>query len=269
MTDYKKKYDIFIAGGSQHLEGLNTLLPKLYPFGRIHLSSITLTELELQQLRPYYDVVHTPRHHLDGYLNFNLFCIRDINRLARGSYFIKLDADVQIRDDWVDYVDKAVEEHPYAVLFGPHQGKKTIDLNLSGPRVRSTLGRDLRVVEGKKVIGGFYVGKTSFFRQHDAVMQAIHELLYCFDPDLRFHPGPYGEIKLKARARKAEDPATDTPVMFKGQSVYDLRKIGDEDTMRCLAVHAVQASDRMVVLDSAGRIQIFPPAAGAEAGPFS
>jgi len=253
MMDYKSQYDIFICGGSYHIEGLKEMLPKLYPFGRVHLGSITLTERELQELRPYYDVLHTPRYHPDGYLNFNLFCIRDINRLARGSYFIKLDADIQIRDDWIDYVDQAVEAHPDVVLFGPHQGRNTIEVTLSDPRVRRKLGRDIRVVGGKKVIGGFYVGNTAFFSQYDYVMQTIHELLYCFDPDLRFQSDAYYR-----KERKQEDPPESTPVAFKGHSIYDLRKFGDEDTMRCLTVHAMQASDRILVLDSAGRINIFP-----------
>ena len=251
--DYKSQYDIFICGGSYHIEGLKEMLPKLYPFGRVHLGSITLTERELQELRPYYDVLHTPRYHPDGYLNFNLFCIRDINRLARGSYFIKLDADIQIRDDWIDYVDQAVEEHPDVVLFGPRQGKNTINVDLSDPRIRRKLGRDIRVVGGKKVIGGFYVGKTSFFSQYDYVMQTIHELLYCFDPDLRFQPDAYFRKETKEEAPLKEIPAT-----FKGDCIYDLQKFGDEDTMRCLTVHAMQASDRIVVLESAGRIIIYP-----------
>ncbi len=251
--DYKSQYDIFICGGSYHIEGLKEMLPKLYPFGRVHLGSITLTERELQELRPYYDVLHTPRYHPDGYMNFNLFCIRDINRFARGSYFIKLDADIQIRDDWIDYVDQAVAAHPDVVLFGPRQGKNTINVDLSDPRIRRKLGRDIRVVGGKKVIGGFYVGNTSFFSQYDYVMQTIHELLYCFDPDLRFQPDAYYR-----KEKKEEAPLKELPATFKGDCLYDLQKFGDEDTLRCLTVHAMQASDRIVVLESAGRIIIYP-----------
>ena len=251
--DYKSRYDIFICGGSYHADGLRTLLPRLYPFGRVHLGSITLTESELHELRPYYDVLHTPRHHPDGYLNFNLFCIRDINRLAGGDYFIKLDADILIGDDWIDYVDQAVEAYPEVVLFGPLQGKNTISIDLSDPRLRRKLGRDIQVVEGTKVIGGFYVGQTAFFRQYDYVMQTIHGLLYRFDPTLRFEPDVYHR-----KRRRAKDPPEEIPETFKGECIYDLQKFGDEDTMRCITVHAMQASDRIEVLDSAGRIKIFP-----------
>ena len=256
MTDYKSRYDIFICGGSQHVEGLNNLLPRLYPFGRLHLGSITLTESQQEDLRSYYDVLHEPRHDAEGYINYNLFCIRDINRLARGAYFIKLDADVAIRDDWIEYVEETVAAHPEVVLFGPVQGDSPVDVDLSGIVVRRALGRDIRVVEGKKVTGGFYVGKTSFFRRHDAVMQTIHTFLYGVKKGWSYQSVNRWSL---SGAWPSAQPQAEPLVAFKGESCCHLHKIGDEDTMRSLAVHAVQASDRMVVLDSAGRVAFGRP----------
>ena len=44
------------------------------------------------------------RHHdPDGYVNFNLFCIRDLHRHAQAPFFIKLDADAALQDDWIDW----------------------------------------------------------------------------------------------------------------------------------------------------------------------
>ncbi len=251
MTDYKNQYDIFICGGSKHVEGLKELLPKLYPFGRVHLGSITLTKPEREELRRYYDVLHEPRHDPEGYINYNLFCIRDINRLARGAYFIKLDADVDLSDDWIDYVKEAVAAHPEAVLFGPVQGGCPIDVDLSGAVVRRKLGRDIRVVEGQKVTGGFYVGKTSFFRRHDVVMQTIHAFLYGVKKDWSYWSNDHIET---SGAWVGAHQQAELLVAFKGVSCRHLHKIGDEDTMRSLTVHAVQASGRIRVLDSAGRI---------------
>jgi len=231
VTRARDRYDIFLSGGSQHVPLLRDLLPKLQPHGRVHLASSFLTEGEQEELRPWYDHLHHPRHHPDGYVNFNLFCIRDVNRLARAPYFIKLDADVGLRDDWIDYVDEAVLRHPGAVLFGTERGDSPIDLALTGAGVRERLGREVRVTGGWKVRGVLHVGRTEFFQRHDAFMQGVHELLYGPAPNL----AGAGE-----------------PRVVRSGNHRKLRDIGDEDTLRSLVVHALGAPK--LVLDAGGRI---------------
>jgi hypothetical protein len=247
--NYKDRYDIFICGGSQHFEKLRALLPKLYPFGRLHLASITLSDRELSELSRHYDAVHRPRHDADGYLNFNLFCIRDINRLAAAPHFIKLDADVSAREDWVEYVSEGLREHADAVLFGIKEGVARVNVRITGPLARRKLGREIRVADGRKVIGGFYVGQTAFFKRHDRLMQLAHELLFCFKGGERCRPSPRPE----EWAEGDEPPAG---AFALGGHVQDLQKIGNEDTLRSLVVHAAGAADRMFVRDSGGRISV-------------
>ncbi len=247
--NYKDRYDIFICGGSQHFEKLRALLPRLHPFGRLHLASITLSERELSELSRHYDVLHHPRHDPDGYLNFNLFCIRDINRLAVAPHFIKLDADVTGREDWVEYVDGALREHPEAVLFGIKEGLARVNVRLKGPLVRRKLGREIRVTDGRKVIGGFYVGRTGFFKRHNRLMQLAHEFLFCFKDGRRIRPSPRPEDWVG-------DDAPPAGAFTLGGHFQDLQKIGNEDTLRSLVVHAARAADRMFVLDSNGRLSV-------------
>ena len=123
MPTDKQKYDIFICGGALHYQCLRNLLPSVARFGNLHLASISLNTDELAHLSIYCDSIHHPRHDPDGYRNFNLFCTRDINRLARAPYFIKLDADVLLSEDWIDYVDGTIDREPDAVLFGPTPGR--------------------------------------------------------------------------------------------------------------------------------------------------
>ena len=247
--NYKDRYDIFICGGSQHFEKLRALLPKLHPFGRLHLASITLTKRELSELSRHYDALHRPRHDADGYLNFNLFCIRDINRLATAPHFIKLDADVTAREDWVEYVDESLSGHADAVLFGIKEGLARVNVQITGPLVRQKLGREIRVTGGRKVIGGFYVGQTAFFKRHDRLMQLAHEFLYCFRDGRRCRPSARPE----EWSASPEPPAGSFTL---GGHFQDLHKIGNEDTLRSLVVHAAGAADRMYVLDSAGRLSV-------------
>jgi hypothetical protein len=244
MNGSRGRYDIFICGGSQHFAQLADLLPKLAPHGRVHLASITLTACEIERLRPHLDVVHWPRHAADGYLNFNLFCIRDINRLAAHPHFVKLDADIQLRDDWIEFVDHGVAEHPEAALFGIQRGDSPIDVTLTGPLVRAALGSDVRVAGGWKVRGGFYVGRTAFFRRHDPFMQRLHELVYCFADGRRVRPGSIGALP-------GEGDAADPPLTVRG-NCRNLSRKGDEDTLRSLAVHALGGSK--LLLDSGGRV---------------
>lgn len=248
--NYKERYDIFICGGSQHFDQLKNLLPQLYPFGRLHLASITLTEQQVAELSAGFDHLHTPNHDPDGYINFNLFCIRDINRLATAPHFIKLDADVTLREDWIEYVNHGLRQHNQAVLFGVKEGLARVDVQIAGSLARQRFGQEICVVGGRKVIGGFYVGATAFFRRHDEFMQDVHDLLYCFGDGKRHrpHPGP--------DRQRAFFDSDDESFTLSG-NVRDLQRIGNEDTLRNLIVHARGASDRLFVLDSEGSIQ-FP-----------
>jgi len=246
ILDYKQQFDIFICGGSQHVEALKVLLPKLQPYGTVHLGSSFLTEVDLYELHNLYDVLHTPRHSPDGYRNFELFSIRDINRLATTPYFVKLDADIEIEPDWIVYVEECIAAHPDAVLFGPRKGNVDVTYEISGPLVRRMLRQDIRVMHGEKVIGGFYVGQTAFFKEHLRMMDIVHELVWCFENGVRRRPSPYPEYwsgKPSRRARLTIHSGSPT-------------SRANEDTLRSLVVHAAGASDRLHVFDSRGRVRI-------------
>jgi hypothetical protein len=247
MTGGRSKYDIFLCGGSQHFGELERLLPKLAPFGRVHLASITLSRAEIEALRPHFDVLHEPRHHGDGYRNFEHFCIREINRSAVNPHFIKLDCDTLLRDDWVEYVDRALEAHPDAVLLGPEQGRRWIDLALSGPLVRAKLGRDVAVSNGLKVCGGFYVGQTAFFREHDRFMQIVHEFLYCFRDGRRSRPSLCPSEWGCDRDGPGSEPVVSNYTHW-GQC--------SEDHLRCFVVHANGAGDRLLHLDGGECVKV-------------
>lgn len=213
LAEYKRCFDIFICGGTQHFAQLRALLPKLMPYGTVHLASSFLSEIDLHELHGLYDVLHMPRHSPDGYHNFELFSIRDINRLAAAPWFIKLDADVDLDPAWIGYVEESIAAHPDAVLFGPRRGNVDVDVEL-----HNVMGRDIRVHAGKKVIGGFYVGRTSYFKEHLRLMDELHATLAARAVGTKFR--------------------------------------GNEDTLRSLLVHATGAGDRLHVRDSGGRIRI-------------
>ncbi len=217
--NYKEKYDIFICGASRHFSQLKTLLPQLYPYGRLHLGSSILSGAEVAELSQHCDYLHTPNYDQDGYVNFKLFCTREINRLARAPHFVKVDADVSLSENWIEYVDRGVHEHASAVLFGTKEGVARINLERTGSLVREKLGQEICVKDGRKVVGGFYVGETAFFQRHDQFMQRAYDLLY-------------------------SDP-----------------RQSSEDTLRSLVVHAVGAGDRLMILNSLGRI-VIPPCKG-------
>lgn len=227
MRDSQNRFDIFLCGGSQHLPMLGPLLRKLHPHGTVHLGSSFLSDDDLRVLDGLYDVLHTPRHSDDGYYNFELFSIHDINRLATAPYFIKLDADIHLADDWIDYVEECIAAHPEAVLFGPRRGNIDVTFSIEGEAVRARLEREIHVIGGTKVIGGFYVGRTAFFREHLAFMDAMHEFL--------------------------ANPET-SGVRVTGPRSGAFR--GNEDTLRSLVVHAAGAGDRLHVVDARGRIRI-------------
>lgn len=246
MPDYKHRFDIFICGGSQHFALLKPLLPKLLPYGTVHLASSFLSEIDLYELHGLYDVLHKPQHSPDGYHNFELFSIRDINRLATAPYFVKLDADVHIEPDWITYVEESIADRPDTVLFGPRKGNVDVTCEISGALVRRMLRQDIRIRNGHKVIGGFYVGQTRFFKQHIRFMDIVHELLWCYENGVRRHPSPNPEYWPGTPPRRARLTVTGQSATFRG----------NEDTLRSLVVHAAGASDRLHVVDSRGRVVI-------------
>ncbi|MBC8031789.1 MAG: hypothetical protein H7Z16_17025 [Pyrinomonadaceae bacterium] len=246
MKDYEQLFDVFICGGSQHVHLLKPLLGKLQPYGRVHLASSFLSDTDLDQLDGLYDVLHTPRHSPDGYHNFELFSIRDINRLATAPYFIKLDADIHLEPDWIDYVEESIAAFPDVVLFGPRKGNNDINFQLSGALVRQLIQRDIRVANACKVAGGFYVGKTSFFKEHQRLMDVIHELMWCYKDGIRYRPS------INPEYWPSEEMSSE-PITLIGRSENFQ---GNEDVLRNLVVHAVGAGDRLHIFDSQGRIQM-------------
>lgn len=247
MRDYKKQFDIFISGGSQHVPMLKPLLGKLQPYGTVHLASCFLSPDDLDQLRGLYEVLHAPQHSSDGYSNFELFAIRDINRLATAPYFIKLDADIDLAPDWITYVEECLADCSDAVLFGPGKGNVDISFQISGALVRQLLNQDIYVSNACKVIGGFYVGQTSFFKEHRQFMEIVHELMWCYKDGVRCRPS------LNLQQWPPDGHSSHEPITVIGGSE---KFRGNEDTLRSLVVHAVGASDRLHVFDSQGRVQI-------------
>src|ERR1044071_4616158 len=142
MSDPKSQFDIFICGGSKNFEALEPLLKLLHPFGCVHLGSSYLNSAELLELADDCDLIHQPRHDPDGYNNFELFCCRDLNDLATAEHFIKIDSDVLVAPNWIDYVMEGLERYPEAVLFGPGEGSE-INVSIEGALAEQLFGRDL------------------------------------------------------------------------------------------------------------------------------
>lgn len=241
-------FDIVICSGGAHVSRLKRLLPRVAPFGTVHLASSYLHPADFEELRPWVDVLHEPRYDPDGYQNFRLFCIRDVNRIGEEPYFIKLDTDVEVADDWIDYVEESLATHPEAVLIGTHEGTNKIDYDISGSLVRRKLGGDLRVRDALKVNGSFYVGKASFFREHDPTMQTLHDLIYAFKDGRRVRPRHIGP-----------DPEELSSI----QDAVNLRGVCSlragtvsEDNVRCLTAHLVGAGKRLHVLDPGNRVRV-------------
>jgi len=246
MTERKQRFDIFICGGSQHVNLLEPLLERLMAYGTVHLASSFLSEADIDRLHGRYDVLHRPTHSLDGYANFELFCIRDLYRLAAAPYFIKLDADVTLSDDWIEYVEACIADHPHAVLMGPWKGDVDIDVELSGPPIRRQLRRDVRVTGGLKVIGGFCVARTAFFKAQIALLEVIHEGVLSSQSSEAIRPRALEPEHSEARRQRE-------PITVRGR-VGKRGSPCSEDTLRSLVVHAVDASDRLRIIDSGGRI---------------
>ena len=247
MKSYKEKFDIFICGGTQHVHLLLPLLRKLQPYGRVYLGSSFFSDRDLDQLSGLFDVLIEPRHSEDGYYNFELFCIRDINRLATAPYFIKLDADVELQPNWIEYVEQCLEAHPDSVLFGPRGGNNRIDFVLSGELVRQVLKTEVYVSNALKVGGGFYVGQTLFFKEQQSLMDIIHEFMWCFEDGVRIRPPINPEYWSKIFHQSRE------PIKLMGRSKNFQ---GDEDMLRSLVVHAAGAGERLHIIDSHERVRV-------------
>lgn len=247
MDPGRPRFDIFVCSHSADFERLRELLPRLRPYGRVHLASSFLTRAEIEAVEPLYDVLHEPYHSDDGYDNFALFCIRDLNRAARTPWFIKIDCDVALSRDWIGYVEEGLAEHPDAVLFGTHSGTNRVEYDISGPLIERRLGTNVRVREGLKVNGSFYVGRTDFFQAHDRTMQVLHDLLYAFRDGRRFRPSHLPDDGIEGNL-----PATDL-VRLRG-TCRSREGIVKEDDLRSLTVHAVGAANLMFVRDGGARI---------------
>jgi hypothetical protein len=205
--------------------------------------------MELEKLTPHCDIIHRPEHESDSYLNFNLFCIRDINSLAQAPYFIKLDADVSLRSGWIECVDMGLAEYPGAVLLGIKEGLAKINIEMSGALIERMIGKNIRVIDGRKLIGGFYVGRTAFFKRHNQMMQNLHELFYCFREGRR-HLATF-QPEVWAEAGSDNDEA----FCLKGD-FHNLQRIGNEDTLRSLTIHAAGAGEQMFLLNSKDSIWV-------------
>jgi hypothetical protein len=256
MDSERSRFDIFICAHAGDFPKLLGLLPRLRPFGSVHVGSSYLTPAQVEEVRPLCDVVHEPRHDPNGYDNFALFCVRDLNGLARAPWFIKLDCDIALADDWIDYVDEGLAEHPEAVLFGTHSGTNRVDFDISGPLVRRRLGRDLVVRSALKVNGSFYVARRDFFAAHDRTMQILHDFIWAFRNGRRVRPAhlPFDDAEGGLGAGKL--------VRLQG-TCRNRQGTVKEDELRSLVAHAVGAGKRLFVRDAGERIvlpdKVVPP----------
>jgi len=251
----RENLDIIICSGAPHFEELKRLLPRLGPHGTVHLVSTGLTPQQVAAVESDVDVLLAPQHDPDPYENFKLFCIRECNRIPKSPWFVKLDTDVQLRHDWIDYVEECLAMHPDAVLFGPHEGSNRLEYDITGPLVRAKLGGDVRVRNARKVNGSFYVGCTDFFREHDATMQILHDLIYAFRDGRRARPSHLGDDEIE---RELGDRDL---VRMRGACALRQGK-ASEDNLRSLTVHVVGAGDRIFVRDPGGRIFLPDKASG-------
>jgi hypothetical protein len=149
----------------------------------------------------------------------------------------------------MEYVEGCLAAHPEAVLFGPRAGTVDVNFHLSGALVRRLLGRDVCVTNGRKVIGGFYVGRTSFFKEHRRFMEVVHEFMWCFRGGVRYRPGAGHDYW----PPPAEEESLGPLEMTEGNPRFQ----GNEDTLRSLVVHAAGAGERLHVIDGGGRVRIY------------
>ena len=160
------KYDIFISGADKHISKLQKLMPRLKGCGTVHLVSSFLSSENIAKLQGLFDVIHEPLLSDDGYTNFKLFNLLEIDRFISQQWFIKIDADVELSKDWLTYVNETIREQPELMLFGPKKGKNPLTWEISGESVRAVFDQDISILGEMKVAGGFYCGKSSFFQEN-------------------------------------------------------------------------------------------------------
>jgi hypothetical protein len=252
MASQRDPFDIVICSGAGQMDALAALLPLLRPHGVVHLVSSRLTSEQLDALEGAYDLLHRPDHSPDPYDNFKLFCIRDMHRLVNAPWFVKVDTDVRLAPDWFDYVRECIARLPDTVLFGTTPGFNRLEYHVTGPLVRRKLGADVHVRQALKVDGAFYVARTAFFRQHDATMQALHDVLYAFRRGRRIRPSHLGDEALE------RDLPRRGLVRARGNWASVRQGSASEDNLRSLTVHVVGAGSRLRVVPSGGRIATPP-----------
>ncbi len=235
----RSQLDIFVAGGSQHTTNLHVLLPQLHQIGRVQFSPICMTSFDICKLRPYVDVVVSSRYAGTCYQQFNLFCIRDINYLARAPFFLKIDADVILAEGWLAYLDSLIERCRSSILAGPTQGRIPINFSVDSTELSKILGRPIHIRGSPKVVGHFYVANTAFFKEHDRAMITIHDLLYCHRRGVRVRPKP-------DRSLLPKDPIE---FAIRGRT-RRLQLIGCEDTLRSAIAHLFGPPDAVTVVPS-------------------
>ena len=244
----KKPYDVFLCGDDRHLDALKRLLPELKGRGTVHLVSSFINRDNLRRLNGLYDVLHTPRLANAAYDNFKLFCLTTMNSVTKSSWFVKVDADVKLSSDWLNYVDETISSYPELVLFGPQCGKHSLSWTLEGRTIRNIFGSDIRVSQEAKVVGGFYCANTGFFKKHDSKLKVLTDLVYCFKNGVKLRPTKYLDeiIGLK-----------DPEFKLKGSCVGYAGWLS-EDNLRNLIVHISGAKNGVrVIPDSRVRV---PPA---------
>ncbi len=242
--------DIFVSSGARHFERLRGLLPRLRPFGSLHLVSSFLGERQLAAIEADVDRVHRPRHSEDPYRNFVLFFIRDAHALATGRYLLKIDTDVELAPDWFGYLEESLRAHPEAVLLGTHAGTNQVDYDISGPLVRERLGADVRV-RGLKVNGSFCLVDLAFFRRHDETLQTLHDLIYAFRDGRRTSPSHRTDRSQDALERSIPGD------LVRMRGVCAKRPgTASYDNLLSLTAHVAGAGQRLFVRDAGGRIDL-------------
>jgi len=243
------KYDIFISGADKHICQLQNLMPSLKGCGTVHLVSSFLSPENIEKLQGLYDVIHEPALSDDGYMNFKLFNLYEINRFISQPWFIKIDADVQLSNDWLTYVDGAIREDSELVFFGPRKGNP-LKWEISGEAVRAIFDQDISILGEEKIVGGFYCGKSSFFQENEKKLRVLTEFIYCFKDGEKVRPTP-----------TLDDIFSNTKVEFELGSVCQSRQAKlSEDNLKNLIVR-VCGSKNMVRVIPDTRITI-PRATG-------
>ena len=184
------KYDIFISGADKHISKLQKLMPRLKNCGTVHLVSSFLSSESIIKLQGLFDVIHEPLLSDDGYTNFKLFNLLEIDQFISQPWFIKIDADVELCKDWLTYVNETIREQPELVLFGPRKGMRPLTWEISGESVRAVFDQNILVLGEVKVAGGFYCGKSSFFQRNKKKLRVLTEFIYCFKDENKIRPTP-------------------------------------------------------------------------------